>query len=110
MANPPPYTGTTIGTIVLPTAFTTVQKTVGTSAVQLTATATPCASMPVLKADPSNTGVVYIITSAAGTAATGLALGPGEAVPVPIDDLAKVWLIASAASQKVAAIAGVAAP
>jgi hypothetical protein len=101
-----PYTGVNIDTMVLPSAYTTLQLTVGTSAVRLTATATPVCAMPVLKTDPANTGVVYLISSAAGTAATGVALGAGDGLPVPIDDLSKLWFIASAAGQKIAVVAG----
>ncbi len=104
MALLPAYTGIDVQ---LTAAFVTLQLTVGTSALQLTEVATPVKSMPVVKTDPANTGVVYLITSAAGTTATGVALGAGDGLPVPIDDLSKLWFVASAAGQKVAAVAGV---
>lgn len=82
------------------------QATVGTTAAQYTASATPVTSMPILKADPSNTGVVYVGTSSGVTTANGFALAAGDAVPIPIDDLSKIWAIASVASQKYSVIAG----
>jgi hypothetical protein len=91
----------------LPTAFVHMQPTIGTTAVRLTATVTPVKGMPIVKADPANTGIVYVINSAAGTIATGFPLSAGDVLPVSIDDLSKLYFIASAASQKVAVVAGV---
>lgn len=95
-----------LGGVDLPTAYVTLQVTVNTSAVQLTATPTPVKTQPQVKADPANLGVVYVIV-AAGTTSTGYPLAAGEVALVPVDDLSKVWLIATTAAQKAAALAGV---
>lgn len=96
--------GTGGTTETLPTAFTTIQKTVGTTAVQLTATPTPVKSQPFIRPDPANTGVVVVITGSGKVLTDGMFVGDG--VFVPVDDLSKIWLIASVASQKVSVIAG----
>jgi len=86
----------------LSTGFTIKNLTVSTAALQLTATSTPVRTVSIVKADPTNTGTVYLITGSGGTAATGFPLNAGEVIVVDIDNLTKLWFIASAASQKVA--------
>ena len=63
-------------------------------------------TQPIVKADALNGGIVYVIVTG-GTTSTGFALAAGEAVPVAVDDLNKIYLIASIAAQKVSALAGV---
>lgn len=87
----------------LSTAFVVLPLTVGVTALRLITAATPVRSLTTVKADPANTGVVYLITSGAGTIATGYPLAAGDVVIVDIDDLNKLWFIASVASQKLAA-------
>jgi hypothetical protein len=93
--------------VTLPSAFTTLQQTVGTTAVQLTAASTPVKTHPIVKAPAANSGVVYVGNSDAVSPTTGMPLSAGDFMPVPVDDLNKIWLIASAADQKAAGIAGV---
>ncbi len=90
-------------------AFSTIGKTVGTSAVQFSTTTVNAPNGVYVKAAPGNSGVVYVGASNAVTAGTtdatdGYPLSAGEEVFVPINDLKKVWLIASASSQKAFAL------
>jgi len=78
----------------------TNQVTVGTSAVQITATSTPIKTVTV-KADNDNAGNVYVGFSSGVTTGNGFRLAAGEAITIPIDDLSKIWLIADAADQLV---------
>lgn len=89
----------------LPSAYATAQATIGTSVVQITAVSTPIKTVPVVVTDPDNTGNV-VVTQAGGTAASGVTLGKGQALLVPVDNLNKIWVVGSTASQKVAVIAG----
>lgn len=90
-----------------PGDYATAQVTVGTSQAQLTATSTPVITTPIVKAQGDNTGIVYVIKQGAAIT-TGIPISAGEAVTVPVDNLNKIYLIASASGQKVGAIAGIA--
>ncbi|MBX7164814.1 MAG: hypothetical protein K1X74_00575 [Pirellulales bacterium] len=81
--------------------FVTGQQTVGTSAVALVASTLHATRGVQLKAAATNTGTVYVGRDATVTAATGFGLAAGEGLLVKVDDAAKVYLIASAAGQKV---------
>jgi hypothetical protein len=94
-----------VSRIELPDDWTVIRLTVGTSALQLTATSVPCRSMPIIKAHPSNTDVVYVY-KAGVTTATGIPLGKGESIPLPVKNLNEIYVIAGAASQDVCAVAG----
>ncbi len=78
---------------------------IGTSAVQLSASATRCAKGVQIKADPANTGVVYIgksdVTANTAAATDGYPLAAGEEVFIPVDLLSTIYAIGSAAGQKV---------
>ena len=76
------------------------QKTVGTSAVSLGASALLTTGVYV-RAMSANTGVVYVGKDNTVTASTGYYLAAGDSVFVSINDLTKVFLIASAAAQGV---------
>jgi hypothetical protein len=90
----------------LPTSFTVFQVTVGVTEVQLTGTSTPVKAGTILKADPANTGVIYVILHS-GTTSTGFPLSAGDPLPVNfVNNLNAIYLIASVASQKLACIAG----
>lgn len=52
-----------------------------------------------IKANAGNTGKVYVGHDANVTAATGFQLAAGESVEIAVDTLAKVFVIADAASQ-----------
>lgn len=86
--------------------FSTFGVTVGTSAVRLSSASVPCTRGVYVKAAPGNIGVVYVGASsgvtAGGTDATdGYPLSAGHEVYVPINDVNKLWAIASAVSQKI---------
>ena len=91
----------------LSSSGTVLQVSVGLTAVQFTATPTAVKSRPIVKADPGNTGIVYVGFANSVTTSNGIGLGPGDALPVDIDDISKLWTIATVASQKVAVVAGV---
>ena len=76
------------------------QTTIGTIETQLTTVSTPCKKGVLAKALSTNTGIVYI-GKAGVTATTGYELTAGEAVSLEIDNVSKVFAIASVADQKV---------
>lgn len=80
------------------------KSSIGTSAVQLTATSIDCLRGVVIKAANANTGTLYVgnsdVTADSADATDGFELGSGESAFVEIDDVSKVYVIASAASQK----------
>ncbi len=96
----------TSGVSSAPTDLVPVQVTVGTSATQLIADSTPLKSIVFVKADPANAGIVYV-GKAGVTTGSGFPLEKGEVLPIEIDDLSKVWAIASVAAQKLAVFAGI---
>lgn len=82
-----------IGLIDLPTAIVNMQKTVATpgTALQFTASATPLASVAIVKALSTNTDLLYV--GGVGVDSTnGLELEAGESVVLAIDDLSEIWL------------------
>jgi len=52
-----------------------------------------------IKANAGNTGNIYVGHAASVSATTGFQLAKGESVEIAIDSLAKVFVIADAASQ-----------
>lgn len=78
---------------------------IGATAVQLSSSATRCFKGVQIKADPANTGVVYIgksdVTANTAAATDGYPLAAGEELFVPTDLLSTVYAIGSAAGQKV---------
>ena len=88
------------------TAFITGNKSaISTSAVQLLTGSTALVNGIIVKADESNSGTVWvgISTVTAGTtdATDGYKLTAGESVGFQIDNANKVYVIGSAASQRV---------
>ncbi len=81
------------------------KSSVGTSAVQLTAAIAHLGKGVQIKADAANSGTVYVggstVTADAADATDGFPLSAGEGLLVPVDDPSKVYLIGSAAGQKV---------
>ncbi len=92
------------------TTATIINKSaIGTSAVQLTATPTTITHGVIIKASPQNSGRVFIGFSSGVTAGTvdatdGFELGSSEGIflaPADVADLSSIWLIGSAAGQRV---------
>lgn len=85
--------------------FTTgATSSIGTSQVQLVATGTNSMALTI-KADPSNTGIVYVgktgLTAGTTDATDGFPLWAGDSLDIYFNTLSSVYLIASASSQKV---------
>jgi hypothetical protein len=78
---------------------------VGTTAVALTTTSVTATKGVQLRAADANTGVVYVgkstVTTDSADATDGYPLAAGESLFVPVDDASKIYLRATAASQKV---------
>jgi hypothetical protein len=81
------------------------KSSIGTSAVPLVAASVRAAKGVQVKAAPTNTGIVYVgnsdVTADASDATDGFPLEAGDGLFVPVDDASKVYLIGSAAGQKV---------
>ena len=85
---------------------TGAKSSVGTSAVQMTSSSVKAPLGVTVKAANNNSGTVYVGSSSSVTAGTadstdGFELGPGESITILVDNTNKVWLIGSAAGQKV---------
>ena len=82
---------------------------VGTSAIKLRDNSRELLTGVSIKADTANAGVVYVgfsdQISANADTKSGYPLAAGDSVPISIDDIAKVYIIASAITQKVFFIA-----
>lgn len=89
------------------TTFSTgATSSISTSAVQMTDTSTPCVRGVLVKAADANAGKVFVgasseVTNGSADATDGLELGAGQSLFIPIDNANKIYLIGSAASQKV---------
>jgi len=86
--------------------FTTGAKSsIGTTAVRITTSDTYCAFGVLVKAAAGNTGIVYIgpsdVTAGTADATDGVELSAGDAILIEVDNANKVYVIASAADQKV---------
>lgn len=77
---------------------------VGTTAEQIVTTSTVAVKGVIVKAHRDNTGVIYIgnsdVTAATADATDGFPLESGEAITVEIDNVNKLYAIASAVNQK----------
>lgn len=82
-------------------SFVTGQRTVGTSAVALVTSKVAATRGVQVKAAATNAGTVYVGRDANVTAASGFGLAAGEGLLIKVDDAAKVFLVATAASQTV---------
>ena len=76
----------------------TEQVIVGTTAVQLPNIS--CRSV-IVKADDDNSGDVYIGFSDKVSTSNGFRLKAGQGIELAIDNLSKIWLVATADNQKV---------
>jgi len=100
-------TESTLLTLVVQTTFSHGAKSsIGTSAVQMKSSSVPCNNGVMIKASSTNTGIVYVGSSNAVTANTsdttdGLPLSANDGIVITVDNANDIWLIASAASQKV---------
>ena len=86
--------------------FTTGAKSsISTSAVQITATDIKCVFGVLVKAAAGNTGIVYVgplgVTAGTADATDGVELSAGDGFLIEIDNANKVYVIASAAGQKI---------
>lgn len=81
------------------------KSSIGTSAVQLTSANVPTRRGVLVKAAAGNSGTVYVgksdVTNDSADATDGFELSAGESVTVEIDNANKVYVIGSAAGQKV---------
>jgi hypothetical protein len=81
------------------------KSSVGTTAVQLSATAYRATKGVQLKADAANSSTVYVgnadLTADTADATDGFPLAAGEGLFVPVDDVSKVYVRGGAAGQKV---------
>ena len=85
--------------------FQTGSRIIGASAVQLfPGDAYPVAKGAQLKADADNMGTIYIgvkgVTAGTVAATDGFPLDASEGLHIPIDDLSRIYAIASTADQK----------
>jgi len=106
--NPLPVTGTTGGggSGAASSFSTGAQSSITTSAVQMVASSTPASVGLTIRADRANTGIVFVGNSSGVTAGTddstdGMPLSPGEVLNIELNNANKVYLIASASTQKV---------
>jgi hypothetical protein len=81
-------------------SFNYGQTTVGTSAVQLTTTSTPCVKGVLVKALAANTAKVYIGNNSV-TTSNGYELSAGQEVFIQVDDVNKLYAISTTTGQKV---------
>ncbi len=82
------------------------KSSISTTAVQMTTTDFSCRRGVVIKAADANTGKVYVgfsssITNDSADATDGIELGAGQSITLEIDNANKIYVIGSAASQKV---------
>lgn len=86
-------------------AFGHGSKTVGVTAVQLTATSRETPRGITVKADSTNAGKVYVggagVTARTADATNGFELTAGESKHLPVDNATKVYAIASETGQVV---------
>jgi hypothetical protein len=86
-------------------------KSVGITVTQLSSTSVVASKGILIKAADANTGYVFVGKNASTTVigtdpnTDGFELGAGSSVVVPVDNATKIYLIASAASQRVSWIA-----
>lgn len=96
----------TIGDLATQASFDHGSKSsISTSAVQITASSISAKKGVVVKAANANTGTVYVgnsdVTNGSVDATDGFELGAGESITVPTTNANLVYVIGSAASQKV---------
>jgi hypothetical protein len=81
------------------------KSSISTSAVQITASSIPAVRGVLVKAANGNTGIIYVgnsdVTNGSVDATDGFELGAGESVLVKVNNANLVYVIGSAAGQKV---------
>jgi hypothetical protein len=81
------------------------KSSIGTTAVPLTTISVHAARGVQLKAASANTGTVYVgnsdVTADSADATDGFPLAPGEGLFLPVEDPTRVYVVGSAAGQKV---------
>lgn len=81
------------------------KSSIGTSAVQITASSITAKKGVTVKAAIANTGTIYVgnsdVTNGTTDATDGFELGNGESVTIEVDNANKIYVIASTTSQKV---------
>lgn len=100
-----PVSGT-LSTNTAKTAFNTGSKSsIGTSAVQITASSIATVLSVLVKAANNNTGIIYIgnsgVTAGTTDATDGYELAGGESVTIEVDNVNKLYAISSTTGQKV---------
>lgn len=96
----------TIGDLATQSGFDHGAKSsIGTSAVQITASSIATKKGVLVKASNSNTGTIFVgnsdVTNGSNDATDGFELGAGESVTIEVDNANKVYVIASTTSQRV---------
>lgn len=95
-------TASTLAVSSLATSALTGQKTINTTAVQMTTTSHQCREGVLVRALDTNTGKVFIGYNSGVTTASGMPLNAGDASSRGIDNPNKIYLVADATGQKVA--------
>lgn len=100
-----PVSGTITANFVQSSFNTGSKSSIGTSAVQLTASSTVVKIGITIKAANANTGIVYIgnssITAGTTDATDGFEIAGGESITLEVDNVNKIYAIGSATGQKV---------
>lgn len=91
---------------VQPTFSHGAKSSIGTTAVQMKASSVPANNGVMVKADSANSGKVYVgsssgVTNGSSDTTDGFQLSAGDGVVITIDNANDIWLIGSAAGQKV---------
>ncbi len=86
--------------------FSTGSSAVGGTAVQLFPVGAKVIKGVQLKADAANTGIIYVgsnsgVTAAAADTTDGFPIAAGEGIFIPIEDITRLWIIASVAAQEI---------
>jgi hypothetical protein len=85
-------------------SFVTGSGTIGTTPTQISAASRKLTRGVEVRADFANTGMIYVgnsstVTANSAAATDGYPIASNEKTFIPIDDLSKIWLIASGAGQ-----------
>lgn len=86
--------------------FSTGSKAVGVAAIQLFPVPFKVLKGVQLKADTTNTGIIYVgsnsgVTAAAADETDGFPISAGEGVFIATEDISKIYVIASLAAQEI---------
>jgi hypothetical protein len=95
-----------VDSMALPSTLVSLRVGATTTPAQLTSSATPVKSLPILVADPDNTAAVIVYPQGGTAAANGVRIGAGVPVPFAIDDLSKLMVVSVSGTQYISAVAG----